>query len=214
MEYGILHQDTYSRGELLLRVCFGWIYILIPHMFLLAFLMFATSFVQMIAGWAILFTGKFPKGMFNFLLNVQRWTLRVNARSMNLSDGYPAFGLSADDSNTKIEMEYPTSSSRGLVLLRWFFGFFYVLLPHMFILFFMMMGQQIVMTIAFFAVLFTGKYPMGMHAFMQGVMRWNFRVNAYMSCMTDTYPPFSLSGNEARFDGQINVASADLIDQM
>ena len=63
--------------------------------------------------------------------------------------------------------------------------------------------------IAFWAVLITGKYPAGMHNYMVGVLRWQFRVGAYMGYLTDVYPPFSLSGDEADFSGN---NSSDLLD--
>jgi hypothetical protein len=211
MEYGIKHQESYSRGELLLRTLFGAFYIMLPHAFVLIFLMIASAFINFIAFWAILFTGQFPQGMFNFQLNLQRWMLRLNARMGNLSDGYPAFGLSSVDSNTIINMERPEKSNRGTVLLRVFFGMFYVMLPHGICLAFLSIGAIFVRLIAFWVVLITGKYPEGMHNFMVGLMRWGFRVNAYMSYLTDTYPPFSMSGDEANFTAVKNESS-DLLD--
>jgi hypothetical protein len=139
--------------------------------------------------------------MFNYQLNLQRWSLRVNSRLMNLSDGYPAFGLSAQDSNIMIEVERQESYSRLSVLGRQMFGFLYVYFPHMFCLVFLQIGVMFVRLIAFWAVLITGKYPKGMHDYMVGVMRWTFRVNLYMSFMTDKYPPFSMKGDEADFNG-------------
>ncbi len=212
MKYGVRHQDSYSRGELLLRTFFGWLYIAIPHGFVLLFLGIASSFVNFIAFWAILFTGKFPQGLFDFQLGLQRWRLRLSARLLNLSDGYPAFGLSAEDPNTTIEMVRPEKSNRLTVLLRVLFGGFYVLLPHGFVLMFLLIGLYFVNLIAFWAILITGKYPKGMHSFVVGVLRWAFRINAYMMFMTDTYPPFSLSGNEATFDGS-KAQSNELLDQ-
>jgi hypothetical protein len=204
MEFGIRYQESYSRGELLLRSLFGWLYISIPHAFLLLFLMIASSFVTFISFWAILFTGQYPEGMFNFQLKLQRWSLRVNARLMNLSDGYPAFGLNSNDENIKINISRQENYNRLSVLLRTMFGFLYVYIPHIICLMFLQFGAMFVRIIAFWAVLFTGKYPEGMHKFMVGVMRWGFRINIYMSYMTDVYPPFSTSGNEASFGQSSN----------
>lgn len=212
MKYGVRHQDSYSRGELLLRTFFGWLYIAIPHGIVLLFLSIASAFVNFIAFWAILFTGKFPQGLFDFQLGVQRWSLRVSARLSNLADGYPAFGLSAEDENTKIEMERPEKSNRLTVLLRALFGFIYVLIPHVIVLVFLFYAVSFVNFIAFWVILFTGKYPEGLHRFVVGVSRWAFRINAYMSYMTDTYPPFSLSGNEATFDNS-KAGTNELLDQ-
>lgn len=192
MKVTVKHQESYSRGELLLRTFFGLFYILIPHAFVLFFISLVAVFINFISFWAILITGRFPQGMWNFLMGMFRWNLRLNARMNNLSDGYPAFGLSAHDDATSIELEYPQTSSRGLVLLRTFFGFLYILIPHGICLMFLGIAAMFVKIIAFWAVLITGKYPKGMHDFMVGVMRWSMRVSAYYYNLTDTYPPFSL----------------------
>jgi Domain of unknown function (DUF4389) len=192
MKVTIKHQESYSRGELILRTLFGAFYIILPHMFVLLFISIAAGFINFIAFWAILITGKYPQGMWNFMLGMLRWNLRLSARMDNLSDGYPAFGLSAVDNNTSIELEYPQSSSRGLVLLRTFFGFFYILIPHGICLLFLGIAAMFVKLIAFWIVLITGKYPKGMHDFMVGVTRWSLRVSAYYYNLTDTYPPFTL----------------------
>ena len=209
MKYGVRHQESYSRGELLLRTMFGGLYIALPHALVLIFLLLWSSLLNFVSFWAILITGKYPESMFNYQLNLQRWALRVNVRLQNLSDGYPAFGLSSTDSNIIIEIERPEKSNRGTVLLRAMFGFLYVLIPHAFCLIFLLIGASFVRLIAFWAVLITGKYPKGMHDYMVGLLRWQYRISIYMGYMTDVYPPFSLKGNEADFN---NSSSSDLLD--
>jgi len=209
MKIGIKHQESYSRGSLILRSLFGGLYIALPHGFLLIFMSIASSFVGIINFWSILITGKMIRSMFDFQLNLMRWSLRVNARLMNLSDGYPAFGMEHNDADVVLDIEYPETSNRVSVLLRAMFGIWYVLIPHAFLLFFLQIGVMFVRMIAFWAVLFTGKYPVGMHNYMVGVLRWNIRVNAFMSYLTDTYPPFSRSGDEATFT---STSSPDLLD--
>jgi hypothetical protein len=148
--------------------------------------------------------------MFNFQMNLRKWNLRLQVRLMNLSDGYPHFGLENQDENIIIEMERPLEANRISILLRQLFGFIYVLIPHIFCLFFMMIGMSFVHFIAFWVVLFTGKYPVGMHTYIVGVLRWQFRVGAFMSFMTDTYPPFSTKGDEADFGTTSTPISATL----
>jgi len=209
MKYGVKHQETYSRGELLLRTFFGGFYIALPHALILIFLLLWSSLLNFVTFWAILITGKYPEVMFNYQLNLQKWGLRLNARLQNLSDGYPAFGLSATDSNIMIEIERPEKSNRGTVLLRAMFGFLYVMLPHVFCLIFLSIGASFVRLIAFWVVLITGKYPKGMHDYMVGLLRWQYWISIYMGYMTDVYPPFSMKGNEADFSGS---TSSDLLD--
>jgi hypothetical protein len=209
MKIGIKHQESYSRGSLILRSLFGGLYIALPHGFLLIFMSIASSFVGIINFWSILITGKMIRSMFDFQLNLMRWSLRVNARLMNLIDGSPAFGMTHNDADVVLDIEYPETSNRVSILLRAMFGIWYVLIPHAFLLFFLQIGVMFVRMIAFWAVLFTGKYPEGMHNYMVGVLRWNIRVNAFMSYLTDTYPPFSRSGDEATFT---STSSPDLLD--
>lgn len=201
----IRYQETYSRGELLLRTFLGAIYIVIPHIFVLIFVGIAAMFIQFISFWIVLFTGTYPKNLWTFMLNLLRWGTRLNARLWNLSDGYPAIGLNAEDPNTNFTLEYPQKLSRGLLLLRVFFGGIYVGIPHGFCLLFLLIAAGFVRFITFFIVLFTAKYPRGMHDFMVGVLRWSNRVSAYMSFLTDTYPPFTLdeveTGNRALDQG-------------
>ena len=191
MKLSIQHQESYSRGELLLRTFFGWLYIFIPHAFILMFVGLWGAILQFVAFWVILFTGRYPQSMFEFQVGLMKWSLRVSARLYNLSDGYPAFGIKSTDDNTELEIPYPEKVSRGLMLLRLFFGIFYVYLPHMFILAFRGWFVGILSFLAWWVVLFTAKYPDFMFDWVSGQLRWQMRVSLYMMYMTDTYPPFT-----------------------
>jgi hypothetical protein len=191
MNYNITHQENYSRGELLLRALFGWLYIALPHGFILVFLGLWSLILTFIAWWVVLFTGVYPRSFFSYQEKMQRWAARLNARFFNLADGYPAFGLDAKDDKVIVEIPYPERLGRVHLLLRTFFGFFYCILPHGFILIFRQLATMVLAFLAFWVVLFTGKYPEGWHEFNVGTLRWNFRVNLYINFMTDDYPPFS-----------------------
>jgi len=191
MKLTFKHQDSYSRGQLLLRTFFGFLYIIIPHYFLLMFIMFWGGILSFISWWAVLFTAKYPKGMFNYQVNMRKWTIRVSARLYNMADGYPSFGLKGTDGNTNIEVPYPATLSRGLLLLRFFFGFIYVYIPHGFCLFFRGIATCFLSFLAWWAILFTGKYPKSWFDFNVGTIRWLMRVDLYMSWMDDKYPKFS-----------------------
>lgn len=191
MKLEITHQESYSRGELLARSFFGFIYIIIPHGFVLMFVSLWAAILQMISFWVVLFTGKYPQSFFDFRLGLLRWATRLNATMSNLVDGYPAFGVSATSENVVLEAENPEKLSRGALLLRMFFGIFYVIIPHMFILAFRQLWGAILGFIAWWIILFTGKFPKSTHDFLVENLRWNMRVNLYMSFMTDVYPPFN-----------------------
>jgi hypothetical protein len=191
MKLTIQYQDKYSRGELLLRTFLGWLYIYIPHGFLLFFLSLWGAVLQFVAFWVILFTGTYPEPMFQYQVKLQRWNLRLNARILNLSDGYPAFGLDGADDHTELTVPYPEKVSRGLTLLRLFLGIFYVGIPHGIILIFRGIFVGILQFLAWWVVLFTAEYPKGFHEWSVGLIRWQARVNLYLMFMTDTYPPFT-----------------------
>ncbi len=185
------HQEHYSRGELILRTLFGWIYILIPHGFLLFFLGIVTWILQIVSFFAILFTGKYPKAMFDFMVSVMRWQLRVNARMMNFADGYPPFGFESNDPALSFEIPYPESTSRLLTLVRLLFGWLYVMIPHGFVLFFRGIITMLLAFISWFTILILAKYPKAFFDFNVGTLRWGTRVQVYLSFMNDNYPPFN-----------------------
>ena len=191
MKLFITHQESYSRGQLLLRSFFGIFYIVLPHFFVLFFCQIYASILSFIAWWVILFTGKYPQGFFNYQLGMLRWSVRLSARLNNLVDGYPSFFPGGTDTLTGLEVPYPEKLSRGGLLLRSMFGLFYILLPHTICQLFRAIWGSILGFVAWWVVLFTGKYPKSMHDFQVGSIRWSIRVSLSMGNMTDAYPPFS-----------------------
>jgi hypothetical protein len=90
-----------------------------------------------------------------------------------------------------ITVEYPETLSRGKLILKVLFGLLYAGIPHYFVLYFYAIAVAVVTFIAFWCILFTGKYPRGLYDFVVGYMRWSQRVNIYLSLMRDEYPPFT-----------------------
>ncbi len=191
------------RGELTVPPGRGWWLIkwllAIPHWIILFFLWIAFVVVWVIAFFAILFTGKYPRSLFNFNAGVLRWTWRVGFYSYEAlgTDKYPPFTLaSVDDYPADLQIEYPEKLSRGLVLVKWWLLVF----PHYIIvsLFKGGLGGEnagLVTILAIFgvvALLFTGKYPEDIFKIVVGMNRWSYRVCAYVALMTDQYPPFRL----------------------
>lgn len=191
MKLKVQLQESYSRGELLLRTLFGIFYIALPHFFVLFFVSIWGAILAFVAFWIVLFTGKYPKSMFEFQVGLMRWSLRLNARLSNVADGYPSFGIGGTDDKTSLEVEYPERISRGLVLVRLLFGVFYVYLPHFFILFFRAIFVSILQFLAWWIVLFTGTYPASFQNWVVGQFRWGTRISLYMGYMTDKYPAFT-----------------------
>lgn len=168
--------------------------LLIPHFVILYFFAIVVYVLYLIAQFAILFSGVYPEGMYNLVAVFIRWNSRMNGYLLSLFDKYPPFNGNEDDSQPLIfSVVRPDTSSR---LLNFpFFGPMVrsiLLLPHLIIVMFLGMASFVVVFIAHFAILFTGSFPAGMHAFCVGVQRWSTRISSYLFGLTDAYPPFSM----------------------
>src|SRR3954451_18657974 len=137
----------------------------------------------------ILFRRKYPRWWFDWNLELQRFTNRVVVYVALMDDRYPA---TDDHQSVHLDYAYPDAQrdlNRWLPLVKWLLA-----IPHFIVLIFLDIAAIVVVIIAWFAILFTGKYPPGMFDFVQGVIRWQNRVIAYaVVLVTDRYPPFSLS---------------------
>jgi hypothetical protein len=172
-------------------------FLLIPHWFALAFL-FLASFVGSVgAFFAILVTGRYPRGLFDFNVGVQRWAWRVSFYSYSAlgTDQYPPFTLREQSGDhARLDVEYPQSLSRSLVLVKWLLA-----LPHFLILAVAGSVRGMLVFFAGLVLLFTGRYPQELFDLVMGINRWTYRVIAYAGLMTDVYPPFRFDeGGEAR----------------
>jgi hypothetical protein len=178
---GIDYSDTSDRMTVFFRG-----FLVIPHMIVLYIYAIAAMVVLFVAWWAILFTGRMPAGMFNFLLGFQRYALRVGGYWMLLTDEFPPW----DDEDApsyplRLEADYPQSLSRLLIFVKWL-----LVIPHAIIVGVYGYAAFIAVFVAWFAIMFTGQYPRGLADFVAGYLRWNARVNFYQYLMTDQYPPF------------------------
>jgi hypothetical protein len=168
--------------------------LLVPHFIILYFLQLVATLIYFIATFAILFTGKYPDGMFNFFVGYMRWSANIYGYLLSLLDRYPPFSMDEQpEYPLTFQADYPASSSR---LLNFpFIGLaikYILLIPHLIILWFLFIAAVILVFVAQFAILFTGSFPEGMHGFVVGVGRWYNRITAYAFGLTDKYPPFSL----------------------
>jgi len=242
-----------SRGLWLLK----WL-LIFPHLVVLIFLSFAVVFVTIFAFFAILFTGKYPRKCFNFVVGVFRWSWRIGfyAYSVSGTDKYPPFSLkSRDDYPADLHIDYPERLNHWLPLVKWFLA-----IPHFFVLMAFLGGvasdsdkngaplepfretfsitevhvdgsnvreelveplqnsslpakagsdiydyddskiesfgfpglMPVLVIIALFALLFTGRYHGDIFRLLMGINRWTYRVVAYVYFLTDEYPHFRL----------------------
>jgi hypothetical protein len=136
----------------------------------------------------ILFRQRYPRWWFDFALELNRFSARVCAYLVLLTDEYPS---TVEAQRVHLELDYPDAEhdlNRWLPLVKWLLA-----IPHYVVLFFLAIGAVFATILAWFAILFTGRYPQGIFDFVVGVARWGLRVQAYAFLLvTDRYPPFSL----------------------
>lgn len=173
-------------------------FLAIPHLLILAVLWIVALILTLVAGVAILFTGRYPRQIFDFNVGVLRWTWRVQYYAFVLgTDQYPPFTL--DDVPgypARLAIDYPEEGlSKGLVLVKWWL----LAIPH-----YLIVGVfggvstgvtgliGVMVLVAAVALAFTGKYMTTLYDLVLGMERWSFRVMAYAGLFRDEYPPFRL----------------------
>ena len=184
-------------------------FLAIPHVVVLLFLWLAFLVTTIVSWFAILFTGRYPRGIFDFNVGVMRWTWRVTAYAFHAisTDRYPPFSLGEEpDYPATLDIAYPENLSRGLIFVKWLLA-----IPHLIVVGILAGGGTywvehngwhaggpwdgligLLALIAGFALLFTDRYPRGLFDLIMGLNRWVLRTIAYVALMTDEYPPFRL----------------------
>jgi len=206
--YSIQRPERYNRLTVLLRiilaipqyiVLFGFPFVILDGLFdsgspargllqLLSYISLTSvlSILVFLAWFAIIFTARFPESFLRICLSIFRWEQNVVAYMALLADTYPPFAPGPYVLRLEI-----APLERHNRLTTFFRGILVV--PHAVVLFFLAIAVEVVTFIAWFAILFTGRYPASMYDFSLGVARWGVRVAAYMYLFVDEYPPFSLS---------------------
>jgi hypothetical protein len=158
----------------------------IPHYFVLLLLGIGAFFVGIFAFFAVLFTGRWPRGAFDYLVGTYRWVYRVAAYVHLMTDAYPPFTLEDDPGYpVRVRIEYPEHVDNWRPLVQWLLA-----IPYLIVAGALYWLTGLLTFFAFFTVLFTKAIPRGLFDLMVPGLRWNVRGNAYAAFMTKEYPPF------------------------
>src|SRR5712691_3314318 len=176
------------------RPLVNWL-LAIPHFVVLYGLQILSRAVGVISWFVIVFTGKLPDGLANVQVMYLRYMLRTYTFAGFMREEYPAFGFDTsasdpgDDPRVRVDVR-PQLTDRNRLT-----AFFRIILviPHLVVLAVLVVASFVLTVIAFFAVLFTGRWPAGMRDFVLNVWRWGLRVEAYFLLLTDAYPPFAFT---------------------
>ena len=163
-----------------------WLLIL-PHAFALVFVAIGAFFAVIYGFFAVLFTGRWPRGAFDLVVGTLRWAYRVAAYFHLMTDAYPPFSL-ADDPNypVRVNVAYPERIDNWRPLVQWLLA-----IPYLFVAAILYWLTGVLTIVAFFTVLFTKRIPRELYELMLPGFRWNVRGNACAYFTTERYPPFT-----------------------
>ncbi|MCH8025151.1 MAG: DUF4389 domain-containing protein [Chloroflexi bacterium] len=182
LSYDVEYPEELSRWLIFVKGLLA-----IPHLLIIYALNIAVSVVTIIAWFAILITKRYPREMFTFVVNVNRWNANVMSYVFLLRDEYPPFSWEPDEYPVTYDVEYPEELSRWLIFVKWLLA-----IPHIIVVYLLFLIALLALIGAWFSILFTKKFPESWFNFIVGVLRWQYRVNAYTNLMRDEYPPFSM----------------------
>jgi hypothetical protein len=182
--FEVEYPERLSRGLIFVK----WL-LAFPHWLIVGIFGYLVELTTFISWFAILFTGRYPRALFDLAVMYFRWNTRMLAYVALLRDEYPPFSGGAEpEYPVRLNIEYPERLSRLLIFVKWLLA-----IPHLLILALLGLVAFFVYVIGWFAILFTGRLPRGLFDFLVGYGRWGLRVNAYILLLRDEYPPFSMT---------------------
>jgi ABC-type uncharacterized transport system YnjBCD permease subunit len=166
----------------------------IPHLFIASALRSLRQVLTLISLFTVLFTEQIPKPLFDMIAMTYRYEWRAFSYAMFLHEDYPPFDFqpaAADDGvepHTTMNFTYPEHLNRWKPLYKWILA-----VPHYVVLVVLAVAGLVAFVGGFFAVLFTGEYPVAIRDFLVGIQRYTLRVESYVGLLTDEYPPFRMA---------------------
>ena len=182
VHFEVEHQEQYSRLSTLFRL-----FLLIPQLIVVVLWGIAVEVVVFLAWFAILFTGRYPRGFFNFVTTFLSYSTRVSCYGYLLTDKFPPFsgGSPGDGYPVQVSVDWPESLSRLTTFFRLF-----IAIPAYLVLYVLQLLGRLLAFFAWFVVLIMGRLPKGLFEVMELPQRYQLRVTAYLVLVTDTYPWF------------------------
>ena len=179
------YPERLSRWKIFVKIILA-----IPQLIVVYLLQTVVSILSVIAWFAILFTGRYPKSFFAFSSGALRWQANVIAYVALLRDEYPPFSLEAGEYPLTFDVPYPERQSRFRLFIRWF-----AIITNQVVFFFVAIAWWFVTFISWFVILLTGRYPRGLFKFSVGALRWHLRAASYQYLLRDEYPPYSVNAD-------------------
>ena len=175
-------QPSYVRFLPLVK----WL-LLVPHYIALFFLAIGAAFVAFVSFFAVLITGSYPRSLWDYMVGVYRWTLRVTAYFLLMTDRYPPFSLGqTENDNVFLSAEYPERVERWRPLVAWL-----LILPYLVLASLILALAHVCALLALFTIIFTKRIPDGIFDIMRVALNWQMRANFYSYWLSTRYPPFS-----------------------
>jgi hypothetical protein len=184
--YPLVFDVEYPERLSRLLIFVKWL-LALPHWIILYGLGVLVGAITFVAWFAILFTGRYPRELFDLVVKSWRWQANVAAYVGLMRDEYPPFSWEEGRYPVRFQVDYPERLSRLLIFVKWLLA-----LPHYIVLFLLGLVAYLAWIVAWWAILITGRFPRALFDFLVGLGRWNWRVQAYTNLLRDEYPPFSL----------------------
>ena len=179
----IEYPETSNKSTAFIRVV-----LIIPVVTIIALISSYAEALSLAVALMILFREKYPKWWFDWNVSITKFAYRIAVYGLLMRDEYPS---TDEDQAVKVDIPYPDVKkdlNRWMPLVKWI-----LVIPHIIVLLFIFISVVFCTVFAWFAILFTGRYPKGIFDFVEGFLRWSLRVNAYVFLLTtDEYPPFRL----------------------